>query len=137
METPLIVAPAPAPTPRASPRTWSPLPPPFDPAAALGDLAEPLRGPPPRAGAPAIVATLRGDLAPEAGPEVAAEYAVLRGPFERLDVVGCARIGRHRMVKLRLQGPRGHVVLQERWMPSERGWRVAAVEAGRAPSPRR
>jgi hypothetical protein len=56
-------------------------------------------------------------------------YAALGGPFERIDVVGCARLGRHRVVKLGLQGVRGRVVLQERWIPSAAGWRIAAVEA--------
>lgn len=135
VETPLIVAPALAPDPASVAQDLVPLPPSFDPAAALGDLAEPLQAHR-RALAAGDLATLRGDLAPEAGPEVAAEYALLGGPFERIDLVGCARLGRQRMVKLRLQGPRAHVVLQERWIPSERGWRIAAVEATRSePTP--
>ena len=44
------------------------------------------------------------------------------------DVVGCARLGRQRIVKLRLHGTRATVVLQERWVPSDHGWRIAAVE---------
>jgi hypothetical protein len=46
--------------------------------------------------------------------------------------VGCARNGRQRVVKLRLLGRRARVVLQERWVPSEAGWRVATVEVTRA-----
>jgi hypothetical protein len=35
------------------------------------------------------------------------------------------------VVKLRLAGAGGPVVLQERWIPSPAGWRVAAAEATR------
>jgi hypothetical protein len=131
VKAPLIVAPALTPDPASVAQDLVPLPPAFDPVATLGDLAEPLQAHR-RALAAGDLATLRGDLAPEAGPEVVAEYALLGGPFELIDIVGCARLGRQRMVKLRLQGPRAHVVLQERWIPSERGWRIAAVEATRS-----
>ena len=60
--------------------------------------------------------------------ELAQSLAALDGPFTRVEVVGCARLGRQRIVKLRLHGPRASVVLQERWAPSEHGWRIAAVE---------
>jgi hypothetical protein len=45
-----------------------------------------------------------------------------------VEVVGVARIGRQRMVKLALAGPRGRQVLQERWTPADGGWRVVTVE---------
>jgi hypothetical protein len=135
VEPPLIVPPAQVPDPALVAQDLVPLPPSFDSVATLGDLAEPLQGHR-RALAGGDLAALRGDLAPDAGSEVVAEYALLGGPFERIDVVGCARLGRQRVVKLRLQGPRAHVVLQERWIPSERGWRIAAVEATRSePTP--
>jgi hypothetical protein len=63
---------------------------------------------------------------------VAAAYAALPGAFERGEVVGCARIGRQRVVKLRFQAGRSQVLLQERWIPTAAGWRVAAVEITRA-----
>jgi hypothetical protein len=73
------------------------------------------------------VATVRAGLGPEA-TELAGLLAALPGPFERCEVVGCARIGRQRVVKLHLTGRRGRVVLQERWVPEAGGWRLAAAE---------
>ncbi len=135
VDAPLIVPPALVPDAATVAQDLVPLPPPFDRAAALGDLAAPLQAHA-RALAGGDLAALRGDLAPAAGPEVVAVYASLGGPFERFELVGCARLGRQRMVKLRLEGARARVVLQERWIPSGEGWRVAAVEATRSePAP--
>jgi hypothetical protein len=40
------------------------------------------------------------------------------------------------MVKLRLHGPHALVMLQERWVVADGGWRIAAVEITRAaPAP--
>jgi hypothetical protein len=129
-EAPLITPPAVAPDPAAVAQDLVPPPAPFDPLAALGDLAAPLDAHR-EAAARGDLDALRKDLAPEAGPDVAAVYATLPGPFERTEVVGCARVGRQRVVKLRLVGRSGRVVLQERWIPSAGGWRVAAVEVTR------
>jgi hypothetical protein len=135
VDAPLIVPPALVPDAATVAQDLVPLPPPFDPAAALADLAAPLQAHA-RALTGGDLAALRGDLAPDAGPEVVAAYASLGGPFERFELVGCARLGRQRMVKLKLVGPRARVVLQERWVPSSEGWRVAAVEATRSePAP--
>jgi hypothetical protein len=131
VEPPLIVPPALAPDPAVVAQDLVPLPPAFDPGAALGDLAGPVEGHR-RALADGDLGALQGDLAPDAGPEAAAAYASLGGPFERVDVVGCARLGRQRVVKLKLHGPRGVVVLQERWIPAPAGWRVAALETMRS-----
>jgi hypothetical protein len=127
VEPPLIVPPALTPDPAVVAQDLVPLPPAFDPGAALGDLAGRVEGHR-RALADGDAPALRRDLAPDAAPEAAAAYASLGGPFERVDVVGCARLGRQRIVKLRLQGPRGVVVLQERWVPAPAGWCVAALE---------
>ena len=135
VRAPLIAPPSVAPDPGAVAQDLVPPPPPFDPTAALGDLAAPLEIHR-RALARGDAAAVRQELAPDAGPEVAAAYAGLAGRFERTDVVGCARIGRQRVVKLRLEGPGGRVVLQERWIPSADGWRIAAVEiSGAEPAP--
>lgn len=128
----LIDPPAIAPDPRAVAQDLVQAPAPFDPLAALGDLAAPLDV--------HRTAMARGDreaLARDVVPEVAAEvypaYAALPGSGARAAVVGCARIGRQRVVKLRLEWPDGQVVvLQERWVPFADGWRVAAVELTRA-----
>jgi hypothetical protein len=127
VEPPLIVPPALTPDPAVVAQDLVPLPPAFDPDAALGDLAGPVEAHR-RALADGDAAALRRDLASDAAPEAAAAYASLGGPFERVDVVGCARLGRQRVVKLRLHGARGVVVLQERWVPAPAGWRVAALE---------
>ena len=49
-----------------------------------------------------------------------------------VEVVGVARIGRQRVVKLWLGGPHGRQVLQERWAPGPGGWRVVVVELASA-----
>jgi hypothetical protein len=53
----------------------------------------------------------------------------LPSPVERVEVVGCARLGHHRMVKLRVEAAQVVIVLQERWVIADGGWRIAAVEA--------
>jgi hypothetical protein len=130
-EPPLIAPPATPPDPLAVAQDLVPAPPAFDPLAALGDLAAPLD-----AHRAALVRgdreSVRKDLAPDAAADVAAAYAALPGAFERSEVVGCARIGRQRVVKLRFHAGRAQVLLQERWIPTGAGWRVAAVEVTRA-----
>jgi hypothetical protein len=131
VDEPMIVAPALVPDPAVVAQDLVPLPPSFDPQTALGDLAAPLEAHR-RALARGDLVALRADLASTAAPEAVAEYDGLAGRFERIDVVGCARLGRQRVVKLRLEGGRSRVVLQERWVPSPNGWRIAAVEATRS-----
>jgi hypothetical protein len=106
-------------------------PPPFDPRAVPEDLA-------------AVVDAHRRAL--EAGDVVAAAahadtatrdtvlapYALLRGPFTASEVIALARVGRYRMVKVRLEGPRSVAVVQQRWRPSQSGWRVSGVEVLRS-----
>jgi hypothetical protein len=43
-------------------------------------------------------------------------------------IVALASVGRQRLVKLRLEGPDGAVVLVTRWAPDEGGWRAAALD---------
>jgi hypothetical protein len=130
VEAPLIVPPALTPDPAVVAQDLVPPPPAFDPPAALGDLAAPLEIHR-QALARGDRVALRADLAPGATPEAAAEYERLGQGFERIEVVGCARLGRHRVVKLRLEGPCARLLLHERWIPSPAGWRVAAVESTR------
>jgi hypothetical protein len=131
VEAPLLVPPAVAPDPLAVAQDLVEPPAPFDPLAALGDLAAPLEAHR-HALARGDLGAVRKDLASDAAADVAAAYAGLPGPFERTEIVGCARIGRQRVVKLRLEGGRARVLLQERWIPSASGWRIAAVEVTRA-----
>jgi hypothetical protein len=131
VEAPLIVPPSVEPDPSIVSQDLVPPPPAFDDRTALGDLAGPLDAHR-RALAAGEVTALRQDVALEGRAEAEADLARLPGPFTRVDVVGCARLGRQRIVKLRLDGPRAVVVLQERWVPTERGWRIAAIEVTRA-----
>jgi hypothetical protein len=134
VQAPLVSPPAVPPDPAVVAQDLVAPPAPFDARAALGDLAAPLEGHA-RALARGDVDGAIKDLAPDAGPDAAAAYAGLAGPFEQVEVVGCARIGRQRVVKVRLIGRRSRVLLQERWIPSASGWRVAAVEImGAAPA---
>jgi hypothetical protein len=127
VEAPLIVPPAIAPDPASVAQDLVPPPPPFERETALADLTGPVEAHR-RALTAGGATALQDVVAPQAGPEVVANLAALDGPFTRVEVVGCARLGRQRIVKLRLHGPRASVVLQERWAPSEHGWRIAAVE---------
>ena len=124
---PLIVDPATPPDPHAVAQDLVASPPSFDATAALGELAAALDAHR-RAIARGDLVSVRAELSAEATPEAVADYARLAAPFERVDIVGVARIGRQRMVKLALAGPRGRQVLQERWVPTEVGWRIVTVE---------
>ncbi|HUF93911.1 MAG TPA: hypothetical protein VMR23_16165 [Candidatus Limnocylindria bacterium] len=106
-------------------------PPPFDPAVIPEDLA-------------AVVDAHRraletGDVLAAAAhadtatrDTVLAPYSALRGPFTASRVIALARVGRYRMVKVRLEGPRSVAVVQQRWTPSQSGWRVSGVEVVRS-----
>lgn len=51
-------------------------------------------------------------------------------------VVACARLGHHRLVKLRFEGADGAVTLLTRWAPGDGDWRVAALEVARVDAAR-
>ena len=61
----------------------------------------------------------------------AAAAALGGAAFATHRVVALARVGAHRLVKLRLDGPGGTAVGQSRWVAGDDGWRVAAVEVVR------
>lgn len=106
-------------------------PPPFDPRVLPEDLAAVVdahrraleAGDVVAAAAHADVATRDTVLAP---------YAGLEGPFTTSQVVALAKVGRYRMVKVKLEGPRSVAVVQQRWTPSQSGWRVSGVEVVRS-----
>ena len=52
---------------------------------------------------------------------VRAEYAKLAPPLTGSEIVGVARIGAHRMIKLVFQGPGGLTVVQQQWRPTASG----------------
>ena len=127
VKPPLVAAPATPPDPEAVVQDLVTPPHAVDVVSALGELAGPLK-----AHCDAVargdLGAVRAELSPDATPEAVADYARLAAPFERVDVVGVARIGRQRMVKLALTGARGRQLLQERWAPGSDGWRIVTGE---------
>lgn len=74
------------------------------------------------------VAAARRWLTPEValGPDL--DGRLHRAQVDRHAIVACARVGAQRLVKLRLDGARDGVTLLLRWVPTDAGWRVAALE---------
>ncbi|MBI4271773.1 MAG: hypothetical protein HY615_15665 [Candidatus Rokubacteria bacterium] len=69
-------------------------------------------------------------LAPECAWDAAAT-ALESASFGAHRVVALARVGAHRLVKQRLDGPGGTAVVQSRWVAGDGGWRAVAVEVVR------
>jgi hypothetical protein len=89
-------------------------------AAALAALGDALV-----AGDPSAVRRwLTADAVP--GPDVAARLGAARGGRHR--VVAFARVGAHRLVKLRVDGAGEPITLLMRWVPDGAEWRLAALE---------
>lgn len=75
---------------------------------------------------------LENDLAPgNREPGTAVYAALVGGEFASHRIVGFAKVGGHRLVKVRLQGPAGAVVLQLRWGDRDGRWQVLEVEVVR------
>jgi hypothetical protein len=95
----------------------------FDPSVIAGDLRHEIE-----AHAAAIVS---GDpvrvAAHVAGDEVLAAYRSL-APASSWEIVGQAKVGAHRFVKLRLTGPERVEVVQQQWRRLDAGWRVVEAE---------
>lgn len=64
----------------------------------------------------------------DADPDAATLQALKDGGLNRHAVVAFAKLGRHRLVKYRLEGRRQAATLNARWEQGERGWRVGAVD---------
>ena len=73
-------------------------------------------------------AGLRRCCFPDATLTEALESALASRSFSSHRMVALACVGHQRLVKLRLEGPDGAVVLVTRWAPSERGWRAATLD---------
>jgi hypothetical protein len=132
---PLVAAPSTPPDPDSVAQDLVPPPPAFEPGIALGELTGAVH-----AHGRALTRDAAGGEAPSTPPvatgELRAFYEGLGGRFSRFEVIGCARLGRQRVVKLQLRGERESMVLQERWIPTADGWRIAAVEVTRSgPTP--
>jgi hypothetical protein len=65
---------------------------------------------------------------PGSQDEVRAEYARLGAAVTGSEIVGVARVGAYRMVKLALKGPDGIVVVQQQWRRPEEQWRLQGAE---------
>jgi hypothetical protein len=67
------------------------------------------------------------------GLELEAAWTLLRGTrYSRHLTVAFARLGHHRLVKTRLDGPSSSATVLARWTSSPEGWRIAALDvAGR------
>jgi len=72
-------------------------------------------------------AGIRRCFLPGAAPAEGVESALAAQRLTSHRLVALAKVGRQRLVKLRLEGPDGSVVLAIRWAPGEAGWRAAAA----------
>jgi hypothetical protein len=72
-----------------------------------------------------------GQAVPALREEVRAAYARLAGPLKGSSIVGVARIGAYRMVKLALEGPGGVAVVQLQWRRDGADWRLHGAEVVR------
>jgi hypothetical protein len=75
------------------------------------------------------VGAARRWLAPEVELDPHLDGRLHPAQVDRHSIVACARVGAQRLVKLRLDGARDGVTLLLRWVPTDAGWRVAALEA--------
>jgi hypothetical protein len=73
-------------------------------------------------------AGLRRYCLPGMTPAADVEVALAHRRMSSHRIVALASVGRQRLVKLRLDGSDGTVVLVTRWVPGEGGWRVAALD---------
>ncbi len=61
-------------------------------------------------------------------PDAALLLALKQVRLARHHTAAFAKLGRHRIIKYRLEGPGGAATLNARWEHSEAGWRVGAVD---------
>jgi hypothetical protein len=64
----------------------------------------------------------------DAAPDAAVLLALHDVRIARHHVAAFAKLGRHRLIKYRLEGSRGTVTLNARWELGEAGWRVGALD---------
>ena len=64
----------------------------------------------------------------DAAPDAAMLLTLNDARLARHHVAAFAKLGRHRIVKYRLDGARGTVALNARWEQGESGWRVGALD---------
>jgi hypothetical protein len=81
-------------------------------------------------------ARLRGAFLREAAPDPDVEATLLGAAVTAHRVVAFAKVGRHRVLKLRFECAGGSLVLPSRWVPTETGWRIAALDTAALGVPR-
>ena len=81
-------------------------------------------------------AGLRRCCLPGMMPAEGVESALASQALSSHRIVAFASVGHQRLVKLRLEGPDGAVVLVTRWAPGEGGWRAAALDLAAAQTAR-
>jgi hypothetical protein len=64
----------------------------------------------------------------DAAPDAAMLLALKDARLERNHLAAFAKLGRHRIVKYRLEGACGTATLNARWEQGESGWRVGALD---------
>lgn len=103
----------------------------FDPRVLEADLAEVVdaHG---RALADGDMTRAQVLIAPSAASQVLAEYARLGRGFREYRVVGLARVGAYRLVKLALTGSTRAAVVVLQWRCATEGWRVVHAQLVRA-----
>jgi hypothetical protein len=69
-----------------------------------------------------------GQAVAEAREQLRSQYGALRGPLTGSELVGVARIGAYRVIKLALRGPSGVAVVQQQWRPGPGGWQLHRAE---------
>ena len=74
------------------------------------------------------VAGIAADIAAGVRDAVLGVYARLPRGGEAAEIVGCARLGGQRVVKTRLSGRPGSVVIQARWQQDGDAWQVVAAD---------
>lgn len=89
-----------------------------------------------RALAAADVAAAAGQAVDAIQDQIRALYQALRGPLMGFEIVGVARLGAYRVIKLALKGPDGLAVIQQQWRPGHGGWQLHGAEVVRVAPPR-
>jgi hypothetical protein len=74
------------------------------------------------------LAGIRRSLLPGAALAEDVESALAMQSLSGHRIVALARVGRQRLVKLRVEGPEGSIALVVRWAPGGDGWRAAALD---------
>jgi hypothetical protein len=127
VDAPLVAVTGPEPDAAVVAQDIVRVPPDFDPAQVDAGLAAVVQAHA-RALAAGDTAAVARDVAAGAADAVAAQYARLPRGLDDVRLVAAAKVGRHRVVKVRLSEGTRAVVIQQRWIDSPAGWRLVGAE---------